>query len=211
LRRCEGVVETDGATLAGWASRPAAPAWVPELVLADAVGTRQMIAMGDILPADADAPLTTRYGFHCPVAMLRELQPPFHVLGPDGSDILGSPIDPSVLLAAAQIPAEYVGAANQVLPLRPKLMVVVPVYRGLATTQACLHAALQALPPQAGLLVVDDATPEPRMAAWLDEFCGQPGVMLVRHETNRRTATEQRRLAGAAGVGNAAGGGLFSP
>lgn len=184
LRRCEGVVETAGAALVGWASRPAAPGWTPELELVDATGKRRRIAMGDPLPADAAAPLTKRFGFACPVAMLQGLQPPFHVLGPDGRDILGSPVDPTAEPAAVRIPAGYLGPANRALPPPARLMIVVPVYRGLAESQACLRAAMLALPPQAGLIVVDDATPEAGMAAWLDGFCAQPKVTLIRHQTN---------------------------
>jgi hypothetical protein len=181
LGRCEGIVETAGAALAGWVSRPSAPQIPPQLVLQDARGRRRNIALSGVLPADADAPLTTRHKFHCPVAMLLDLQPPFRVLGPGGADLLGSPIDPRAEFAAPPIPAETRGPANLVLPPCAVLAVVVPVYRGLAVTQACLETVLHALPGQARLIVVDDASPEPGLSAWLDRFCQDARVTLLRH------------------------------
>jgi hypothetical protein len=65
LRRCEGIVETAGAALSGWVSRPSAPQTPLQLVLQDARGRRRNIALSGVL-ADADAPLTTRHKFHCP-------------------------------------------------------------------------------------------------------------------------------------------------
>lgn len=184
LRRCEGIVETAGAALSGWVSRPSAPQAPPQLVLQDAQGRRRNIALSGVLPADADAPLTTRHKFHCPVAMLLDLQPPFRVLEPDGNDLLGSPIDPRAEFAAPPIPAETRGPANLVLPPRAALAVVVPVYRGLAVTQACLETVLHALPGQARLIVVDDASPEPGLSAWLDVFCRDARITLLRHTRN---------------------------
>jgi GT2 family glycosyltransferase/glycosyltransferase involved in cell wall biosynthesis len=184
LRRCEGIVEALGATLTGWVSRPAAPLQPPRLFLMDANGTRRKIAVGGLLPADADAPLTPRYGFACPISMLLDLTPPFRVTGPDGADIFGSPLNLQAEFASPLIPAGYLGPANRVLPARAELRVVVPVYRGLAVTQACLAAALQALPPHGRLIVVDDASPEPALQAWLDAFCGDPRIRLIRHASN---------------------------
>jgi GT2 family glycosyltransferase/glycosyltransferase involved in cell wall biosynthesis len=62
--------------------------------------------------------------------------------------------------------------------------VVVPVYRGLAVTQACLETVLHALPGQVRLIVVDDASPEPGLSAWLDQFCQDARVTLLRHTRN---------------------------
>ena len=182
MRRVEGMVEAAGAGLAGWASCPAAPMLAPELYLIDATGRRREIPTGVILPADDATPLTARHGFACPPAMLEGLTPPFRITGPDDRDILGSPLD----LCSGQIavPAEFLGPANTILPARAGLAVVVPVYRGLAVTQACLTALLAAM-PDARLILVDDATPEPALADWLGGFARENGAYLIRHACNR--------------------------
>jgi GT2 family glycosyltransferase len=184
LQHCEGLVEAAGAALTGWVSRPAAPLRGAKLFLLDAKGQRRKIPIGEVLPAAAQTPLTPRFAFHCPVSMLLDLTPPFRVIGPDGADIFGSPIDPGTALTATPISADYLGPANQLLPERAELRVVVPVYRGLAVTQACLRAALQALPVTARLIVVDDASPEPELQSWLDIFCQDPRIDLIRHGRN---------------------------
>ena len=49
--------------------------------------------------------------------------------------------------------------------------VIVPVYRGLEATRACVESVLAATPRTPfRLVVVDDATPEPALAAWLSEL-----------------------------------------
>lgn len=64
--------------------------------------------------------------------------------------------------------------------------VIVPVYRDLALTRRCLESVLAApvkTPYQ--LLVIDDATPEPDLAAWLDELAqrhaGDGRLVLLRN------------------------------
>ena len=185
FQRYEAVVETAGAALSGWVSRPAAPLSPPWLLLRDAGGRQRNIMPGPALAAQIDAPLTLRYGFRCPASTLRGLTPPFHVIGPDGADIPGSPIDPGTEKACLPVPAAYVGRAARIRPERAALALVVPVYRGLAVTRACLEAAFQALPAEAALIVVDDAAPEPELAAWLDRFCREAGARLIRHGRNQ--------------------------
>ncbi|MGH7043137.1 MAG: glycosyltransferase, partial [Acetobacteraceae bacterium] len=63
--------------------------------------------------------------------------------------------------------------------------VVVPVYRGLAETRRCLESVLAdpARPP-GRVIVVDDATPEPPLAAWLDGLKAAGRILLLRHVRN---------------------------
>ena len=63
--------------------------------------------------------------------------------------------------------------------------VVVPVYRGEAATRRCLEsvlAAAQRTPFE--LVVVDDASPEPAISAWLDSLAAAKRVTLLRHAAN---------------------------
>jgi GT2 family glycosyltransferase len=184
MRRVEGMVEPAGAGLAGWASCPAAPMRAPNLCLTDATGRRLAIPMGAILPADDAAPLTARHGFACTGAMLEGFLPPFRITGPDEKDILGSPLDPG-LGHTKPVPAATLGAASRILPARAGLVVVVPVYRGLAVTRNCLTALLAAMPAGTRLILVDDAAPEPALADFLGDFAREHGAMLLRHARNR--------------------------
>ena len=60
--------------------------------------------------------------------------------------------------------------------------VIVPVFRGLDATQRCLASVL-AHPQRAAsdVVVIDDASPEPGIAAWLDELAAQQRIELLRN------------------------------
>ncbi len=63
--------------------------------------------------------------------------------------------------------------------------VIVPVYRGLAATRRCLEglfAAVQRAP--FSIVAIDDASPEPGIAAWLDELAAQRRIELLRNASN---------------------------
>ncbi|RID98619.1 methyltransferase domain-containing protein [Simplicispira hankyongi] len=64
--------------------------------------------------------------------------------------------------------------------------VIVPVYRGLADTQLCIDSAL-ASPCTAAwrLIVINDASPEPEVTAWLRErAANEPRMLLLENENN---------------------------
>ena len=63
--------------------------------------------------------------------------------------------------------------------------VIVPVYRGLAETRRCLESVLSQ-PQQCKyeLIVINDASPEPELAAWLDELAATQRITLLRHTDN---------------------------
>ena len=63
--------------------------------------------------------------------------------------------------------------------------VIIPVYRGLRQTRTCLEAALaqrQSLAHE--LVVVDDATPEPEIGAYLDALAAAGRITLLRNASN---------------------------
>ncbi|MGH8802688.1 MAG: glycosyltransferase family 2 protein, partial [Casimicrobiaceae bacterium] len=63
--------------------------------------------------------------------------------------------------------------------------VIVPVYRGEPATRRCL-ASVMAAPQRSSfeLVVVDDASPEPAISAWLDELGTAQRIALVRNTRN---------------------------
>ena len=76
--------------------------------------------------------------------------------------------------------------------------IVIPVYRGEAETRACIESVL-ASPVRAAhdVVVIDDASPEPAISAWLLGLRGR--LSLIRHAENRgfvATANEGMRLHG---------------
>ena len=64
--------------------------------------------------------------------------------------------------------------------------IVIPVYRGEAETRACLESVHAAATRTAHeILVIDDASPEPSLSAWLRERALEGRFTLVRHGQNR--------------------------
>jgi len=177
LNRVEGLAGITGKSITGWASRPAAPAQPPALFIQDSAGLRRAVKFGAILPADDDAPLLIRHAFKIP---LRGLTPPISLCGADGAQIMGSPLDPAYL-SIPPIQAALRGPPVTALPAPRPFVIVIPVYRGLAETQACLAS----LTADARIIVVDDATPEPALAAWLDAQAAAGNFQLLRHAGNQ--------------------------
>ncbi len=68
----------------------------------------------------------------------------------------------------------------------PIVDVVIPVYRGLAETQRCIESVMAAHTLTAReIVVVDDASPEPALSAWLAERAGEGFFTLIKHAENR--------------------------
>ncbi len=92
--------------------------------------------------------------------------------------------DDPLLHAAAAAALRGTTATAKPAPTRP-VAVVIPVYRGLEITHACIDATLATVPDGTHLVVVDDATPEPAVAALLDTLAAAGRIRLLRHAANR--------------------------
>ena len=212
-RRVEGVVAAREGGLAGWAWHPGNPDADPVLRIVPADGGAGLEVVADDPSIPAGAPLSRPRGFIVPAARLAGLATPLRVLAQDGSDLAGSPLDPGAELRAAIAIARTVAArfplrgapsagddtllhaaASAALrgpaatakpaPSRP-VALVIPVYRGLEITHACLEAAFATIPDGTRVIVVDDATPEPAVAALLDTLAAAGRIRLLRHAANR--------------------------
>jgi GT2 family glycosyltransferase len=75
--------------------------------------------------------------------------------------------------------------------------VVVPVYKGLAETRACLESVLRAGGGTAWrLVVVNDCSPDPQLTAWLRQLAGTGCITLLENATNQGfPATANRGMA----------------
>lgn len=64
--------------------------------------------------------------------------------------------------------------------------IVVPVFRGERETRACLESVLaSAVAAAHEVVVIDDASPEPAISAWLRSLADTGRITLLSHETNR--------------------------
>ena len=212
-RRVEGVVAAAEGALSGWAWQPGNPDAEPVLRIVPADGRGGFLVTAADPNIPAAGPLARPRGFHVPAARLAGLRRPLRVVASDGRDLAGSPLDPDaeqrtaiaiaravarrfplrgaasvgddpLLNAAAAATLRGPACAAKPAPARP-VAVVIPTYRGLDTTRRCLDAVLATVPAGTELVVVDDATPEPALAALLDRLAAAGRIRLLRHDANR--------------------------
>ncbi len=191
----EGCAETHAGGIRGWAWHPGDPGRAPKLTVA---GTSIVVAGPVAWPTNR--PLARPCGFTVDFPLSPGL---VHVTGPDGRDLLGSPLDPgaeqrsaaglsdsfhptwadtSFSFSRRRKKAGVKGTAGS--PLLP-VTIVVPAYRGLETTLACLHSVFASVPPGTSVHVIDDASPEPELVAALAELALAGRIHLIRHPRNR--------------------------
>jgi GT2 family glycosyltransferase len=136
---------------------------------------------------------TTQYQFEIPGDGKRvRLSPPrpgavwsLTLLQPDGRRQL-LPGSPLAFYPAPSIRAD--AAPDAIATAAPcPVSIVVPVYRDLALVRACIDSVRTSLPlnhTPARIVVVDDASPEPAVSAWLDKQAASGALTLLRNPCN---------------------------
>lgn len=184
ISRLEGVVEWKESGLSGWALRPAWPDHPPRLTLTDAEGHVLTVKCGKALPVDAAAPFLPRYGFRIPSSKISHLKPPFSLSGPDGRQLLGSPLDPGQF-QHMKVATPLRGAPPATIPDPAPLVLIMPVYHGLVETRDAINSVLKAKTAGTRLIVVNDASPEPALVAWLESLHRKSAIELIHHPRNQ--------------------------
>jgi GT2 family glycosyltransferase len=164
ILRTEGVVELTKGGLEGWAWHPGAPETDPVLHVVTASGTTELVARDLSVSFRGTAPLARPRGFRLAVDTAASVR----VLGRDRRDLLGSPLGGPTAALRAPRPRSAAGTA-----------VIVPAYRGKETTLACLESVLATLGPDDSVLVVNDASPEPDLAAALQALARAGRIRLL--------------------------------
>lgn len=217
IRRIEGVVEPHAGGLRGWAWHPGDPDADPVVVLtakAKAGSRRRAVALHDDPAAvPGIGPLGRPRHFIVTADDLLGIEGLLHLQGPDGQDLLGSPLDPGIEMRSAGSVAVAIAAARGAgggrsrtrldagaIPLpvdaplppapigrdgrRRRADVVVPVHDGAAETLACLDRVIATVPRPSRIVVVDDASTDPVLVAALDRLAATRRIVLLRHTRN---------------------------
>ena len=66
-----------------------------------------------------------------------------------------------------------------------RINIIVPIYRDVAVTRACIETVLAEKSPRDRVVLVNDASPEPGMDEMLRGFAQRPDVVLLTNENNR--------------------------
>jgi GT2 family glycosyltransferase/glycosyltransferase involved in cell wall biosynthesis len=80
-------------------------------------------------------------------------------------------------------------ATRQALPApvlapKPRLSIIIPVYRGVEVTRACIDSVLAHRAATDQIVLINDASPDAGMADMLGSFTGWPNVFLLTNERN---------------------------
>jgi GT2 family glycosyltransferase/glycosyltransferase involved in cell wall biosynthesis len=67
---------------------------------------------------------------------------------------------------------------------RPRLAIIIPIYRGVEITQACIHSVLLHRDPADLLILINDASPDAAMAGMLAPYGGIDNVILLTNGEN---------------------------
>lgn len=104
----------------------------------------------------------------------------------------GSPLvfeqDAPIKLSSAEALKHTVPRTKKnVTQQRNPVDIIIPVYRDRALVKACIDSVLTSLPlntTHARLIVIDDASPEPALSAWLDTLAESGRITLLRNRYN---------------------------
>jgi GT2 family glycosyltransferase len=167
--RLEGFVEPMRGGVSGWAWHPGAPGRTPVVVFSDEAGhelaRRRALRPLDLV--DSAVPLARPRGF----TFRHPGEGGVRVTGLDGRDLTGSPVPPENCLAPRGSRRRPVAAGVDV-----PVDVVIPVYRDLAATLACIASVVATVRAPSRIWVVNDASPEPALVAAL-EGLGKSGTI----------------------------------
>ena len=192
-----GFVEIDPmGDLCGWAMIPAEMAATPDItIINEDTGARRPIAARD-MAANLAAPIAGARGFRVAAATLSSMSS-LRVVGPDGADLLGSPLkirskrrhatagaalDLDRPPPAMPLPSPQKAAKSRV-SRAAGIDIVIPVYDGPQDLSACLGSVLNGLPRGARVVIVDDGSRGPAMLALLDRI-GDARVTVLRQPRN---------------------------
>jgi len=182
LRRVEGVVAVQAGGLEGWAWHPGDPDRDPVLDLRRPDGRllQQVSAFDTDLPAGG--PLARPRRIRVLPDALRHVSGPIHVLGPDGRDLMGSPLEPGAEEAAAAWASRSVSRRFPAVRTREARHPTTPPapFLPVAATQIGTPAQARPAPDRPVAVVVPvHGNPELTSACLASVFAAMPGGTTV--------------------------------
>lgn len=201
IARTHGIVRaTAEGGIEGWCWRPGTPDTPPILTLQDGQGRKRRITPTG--PAiSGNEVLYRHWAWSIAPGSAVKHAAPIRIVGPDGRDLPGSPLDPTMLERAAadiartwsptyrprarrqitaSLPLAYLPRRREGTVRRHPACVVIPVHDGGQVVAACLRAIVHHIPRAWPVILVDDGSREPDICQLLDTLATRAGVKLVR-------------------------------
>lgn len=187
FRATEGFVEAREGGIEGWAWHPTDASRDPLILIRGPTFGTMLTATEPAEDVAHLRPLARPRRFALSAGQVQAMGHPISVTGEDGRPLLGSPLDPSLerreSFAPCWVDSPATGAATDTR--HREVDVVIPVYRGAVETVACLESVLASVPASTVVHVVDDASPEPELAAAVEALHAAGRIRLLRHAENR--------------------------
>jgi GT2 family glycosyltransferase len=199
--RLDGRIESRGSDLLGWARVGWSPMHPVQLRIEDEEGHRKSIWTRRAPDPGRRWPFKIDLG----AGRLRGGQIRVSAQLPDGrwQPLPGSPLllETAIRLPGeppARLPAWDTSPSDARLdcaPIKPASVtdVIIPVYRGLEETLACIDAVLATVDDDTPIVVVDDASDDPALAAALDTLGSKGRITLLRNASNHGFAASVNR------------------
>lgn len=214
ITRCEGLVRADASGITGWAWLPYNVEEAP--ILRVLCGDRKKELFRFVAQEINQTVITER-----PVAQYRQVaipwdvlpEGPVHILGPDGKDLAGSPLDARKIATGAHLIATYISQKDgedhirdksQTLPFFPlpyckerivgpdykdkksPLAIIIPVFKDYALTMGCLEAVEKTTRrTKIKIIVINDASPDRKLVDSIKKFCSKYKFLYREHAVNR--------------------------
>ncbi|MDI2091772.1 glycosyltransferase [Commensalibacter oyaizuii] len=198
--RTEGFVEIDQGHMSGWLWYPAEPERLPVLSFYNSknILEKQITVQDYFEIAHLDVPLFRAKCFKLP---LEDFSPELYAVKDEQQrNLIGSPIDPWILIPKQKklrsitkkhqlcvpVSAFFYGEKPQIASKKAMgLVIIVPVYKGIEETIACVEAVLQTVPDDVIIQLVDDCSPESELIDILRDNVDNQQIYLIQHHENK--------------------------
>lgn len=200
--RVEGMADMLDGALVGWAWCPHDAEYDPVLTLRCAGRTIGAVVAAEPAPDIRNwRPMARPRRFRVAAEALTETDGAIEVLGRDGRNLHGAPLDPacwrqSAVYAAKighgtpprtpmlAVPAWITGQRPDGGEVPGDCAVILPVHGARDMTLRCLETVRATCPAWASVIVVDDASEEAELIASLDALAAAGEITLLRHAAN---------------------------
>lgn len=201
LIRFQSLVMAEAEGVRGWLWYPGEPDFLPSLKVE---GHDEPLLVNDSAEGFSSTAFLQRpREFYLPyVDWPRPLHSSTAFYDQYGRLLTGAPLDPALVGLMRQpeasgssrkgwtkqgcrMPRKSGGTSDERWVVAVGCAVIIPVYRGESEVRACLASVLASIPETCRLIVVDDASPEAGIRAYLDELSEAGRIVLHRHATNQ--------------------------
>lgn len=199
ILRTEGFVESDDRFVKGWLWYPAEPDRIPTVHITDKQGNihTQLQAIKEFDVATLEFPLFRAKQFF--IATDDFSSGLYSFKNDYGQNLIGSPIDPLLLRKKTSrfknikkkhqdyipVSAYYKGSQLEIVEhISAGVVVIIPVYKGLQETIACVKSVLKTLPKGFIVQLVNDCSPDAELIEWLELQVNHDNVFLIHHLEN---------------------------